>query len=45
MNDMLNSFTVTEEDDGFVINAKYQRELNLLYTKKPVTYNNTLVLR
>jgi len=45
MNDMYNTFTVTEEDDGFVIKAKYDRELNLIYTKKPVPYEKTLILK
>lgn len=45
MNDMYNAFTVAEEDDGFVIKATYDRELNLIYTKKPVPYEKTLILK
>lgn len=45
MNDMYNAFTVTEEDDGFVIKATYDRELNLIYTKKPVPYEKSLILK
>ena len=45
MNDMLNTFTVTEENDGYVVTAKYQRELNLIYTTKPVLYEKTLILK
>ena len=45
MNDMYNVFTVTEEDDGFVVKAKYDRELNLIYTKKPVPYEKILILK
>ena len=45
MNDMYNTFSVTEEDDSFVIKAKYDRELNLIYTKKPVPYEKTLILK
>ena len=45
MNDMYNAFTVIEEDGGFVITAKYDRELNLIYTKKPVPYEKILILK
>ena len=45
MNDMLDNFTVKEEENGFVIKAKYDRELNLIYTKKPVTYEKTIILQ
>lgn len=45
MNDMLNTFTVTEENDGYVVTAKYKRELNLIYTTKPVLYEKTLILK
>ena len=45
MNDMYNAFTVIEVDGGFVITAKYDRELNLIYTKKPVPYEKILILK
>ena len=45
MDDMFKTITVTEEDDGFVIKAKYDRELNLIYTKKPVPYDKTIILK
>ena len=45
MNDMLSIFTITEENDAFVIKAKYQRDLNLIYSKKPVSYERTVILK
>ena len=44
MNDMFEIFTVKQENDSFVIKAKYERELNLIYTKKPVLYERILIL-
>jgi len=44
MNDMLNTFTVTEVEGGYDVNATYERELNLIYTKKPIVYNRTITL-
>jgi hypothetical protein len=36
---------VVQDVDEYTITVDYERELNLLYTKKPMPYTKTLVLR
>jgi hypothetical protein len=45
LNDLRDSFTVTQDDGSYVIKVSYERELNLIYTKKPVKYEKTLTLK
>jgi len=45
LEDMQKYFTVTENSDEIVVNVAYERELNLLYTKKQINYNKSLTLR
>ena len=44
MNDMNSNVTVKEGDNSFVVNIKFERELNLIYEKKPVMYDRTVTL-
>ncbi len=44
MLDMKDAFEVTEEDGDVIVSVNYERELNLLYEKRPVKYSKTLVL-
>jgi hypothetical protein len=37
--------SVFQDGDEYVITVEYERELNLLYEKKPMPYKKTLVLR
>jgi hypothetical protein len=45
LEDMQKYFTVTENSDEIVVSVAYERELNLLYTKKQINYNKSLTLR
>ena len=45
MNDLKDSFTVTELGGRYTIKVSYERELNLIYEKKPMLYEKTLVLK
>lgn len=44
MNDMMQNVTVKEIDGGYEVNVKYERELNLIYEKKPMDYDRTITL-
>jgi len=44
MNDMTKNFTVKEGEGGIIIAFSYDRELNLLFTKKPMHYRKKLRL-
>ena len=45
MLDMQDAFEVTEKDGDVIVSVKFERELNLLYEKRPVKYSKTLVLK
>ena len=45
MDDMQDSFTVTQVDGEYIVKASYERELNLIYEKKPIKYEKTLTLK
>jgi len=45
LNDLSDSFKITRVDDEFLIEVSYERELNLIYKKKPVKYQKTLTLK
>jgi hypothetical protein len=38
------SFAVTRERGHYVITVRYERELDLLYAKKPISYEKTVTL-
>jgi uncharacterized membrane protein len=45
MNDLKDNFKVTQDGEEYLIKVSYERELNLLYEKKPVKYEKTVILR
>ena len=45
MNDLKENFKVTQDDEEYIIKVSYERELNLIYKKKPVKYEKTVILR
>jgi hypothetical protein len=45
MNDLKDNFKVTQDGDRYIIKVSYERELNLVYKKKPVTYEKIVILR
>ena len=45
MDDLRNSFTVKQDGDMYIIEVRYERELNLIYTKKPMKYEKSITLR
>ena len=44
MDDMQDSFTVTQVDGEYIVKASYERELNLIYEKKLIETDKTLTL-
>jgi hypothetical protein len=45
MNDMQDNFKVTQDGEEYIVRVSYERELNLIYEKKPVKYEKTIILR
>lgn len=45
MDEMIDSFHITQNLDRTVISASFERELNLLYEKKVIKYEKSLTLR
>jgi len=45
MNDLADSFKISQVEDEFIIEVSYTRELNLIYKKKPMKYEKRVVLR
>lgn len=45
LEDLGNSFKVTENENAFVINVQYERELNLIYEQKKMPYDKSLNLK
>jgi uncharacterized membrane protein len=45
MNDLKDNFKVTQDGEEYLIKVSYERELNLIYEKKPVKYEKTVILR
>lgn len=45
MNDLKDSFKVTQDGEEYIVKVSYERELNLIYEKKPVKYEKTIILR
>ena len=44
MDDMMSVFTVIPEGNGFTIKARLEREMNLIYEKRPMVYDRTVTL-
>ena len=44
MEDLANSFKVTQDEEIFIVNVNYERELNLIYEKKLIITDKTLTL-
>lgn len=45
MDDMQDNFTVTQVDETYIVKVSYERELNLIYEKKPIKYEKSLTLK
>ena len=45
MDDMQDSFTVTQIDETYIVKVSYERELNLIYKKKPMKHEKSLTLK
>ena len=45
MNDLRDSFSVKQDGDTYIVKVSYERELNLIYKKKPMKYEKTLILK
>mgnify|MGYP001816611981 CR=1 FL=1 len=45
MEDMRKNFTVADSNDEFLVKVAYDRELNLIYTRKAIDYRKSLTLR
>jgi len=45
LDDLKDSFKVTQDGETYIIKVSYERDLNLLYEKKPIKYEKTLILR
>ncbi|HAJ91443.1 MAG TPA: hypothetical protein DCO71_02270 [Gammaproteobacteria bacterium] len=45
MDDLRDSFKVTQDDEIYIVEASYERELNLIYEKKLIKYEKTLILK
>ena len=45
MDNLRDSFKVTQDEGIYTITVNYERELNLIYEKKLIQYNKSLTLR
>ena len=45
LDDLRDSFKVTQDGERFIVKVSFERELNLVYEKKPMKYEKTLILR
>jgi hypothetical protein len=45
MDNLRDSFKVTQDEEIYIVTVNYERELNLIYEKKPMIYEKTLILR
>jgi len=44
MDDMMAAFKVAPEGQGYKVDVRYERTLNLIYEKRPMVYEKTLLL-
>jgi len=45
MEDLADSFKVTQDGEIYLVTVNYERELNLIYEKKLIKYDKSLTLR
>ncbi|MDX2458174.1 MAG: DUF4845 domain-containing protein [Gammaproteobacteria bacterium] len=45
MGDLRDSFKVTQDDEIYIVNVSYERELNLIYEKKLMKHEKSITLR
>ena len=45
MDDLRDSFKVTQDGEIYIVTVSYERELNLIYEKRPMKYEKTITLR
>ena len=45
MDDVRDSFTVTQGEEIYFVKVSYERELNLIYEKKPMKYEKAIALQ
>jgi len=45
MDDLRDSFKVTQDGEMYIVKVSYERELNLIYERKPMKYEKTLTLK
>ena len=45
MDDLRENFTVTRDDEAYIVTVSYERELNLIYEKRPMKYEKSVTLR
>jgi len=45
LDDLSDNFKVTQDGQEYIIEASFERELNLIYKKKPVKYEKILILK
>lgn len=45
LDDLKDSFKVKQDGETYIITVSYERELNLIYEKKPIKYEKTITLR
>ena len=45
LDDLRDSFKVTQDGETYIIKVSYERDLNLIYEKKPIKYEKMLILR
>ena len=45
MDHLRDNIKVTQDDEIYIVEVNYERELNLIYEKKPMKYEKTLTLK
>jgi len=45
MDDLRDSFKVTQDGEMYIVKVSYERELNLIYKRKPMKYEKVIPLR
>ena len=45
MDDMRDNFTVMQDDETYIVTVSYERELNLIYEKRPMKYEKSITLK
>jgi len=45
MDDMRDNFTVMQDDEMYIVTVSYERELNLIYEKRPMKHEKSITLK